>query len=118
VYVRPIAGSGAAVPISSAGGTSPIWSQDGRTIFYAARDGVMSVSVSACGAATPCDLGPAKPVALVRGPWIPRGAAPDGRVLVERASGRLSDVTRLQVTLQWTSELQRLVPPAVVASPK
>ena len=120
VYVRPLAGRGAAVPISSGGGTSPIWSRDGRTVYYAARGGVMATSVADCDASGggPCDLAPSKPIEIVRGAWVPRGTGADGRLLVERIRGQLTGVDRLRVTLQWTRELQRLVPPAVVASPK
>jgi len=54
----------------------------------------------------------------VQGAWIPRGTAPDGRLLVERVRGQLAGVDRVSVTLQWTRELQRLVPSAVISSPK
>ena len=124
VYARPLAGSGAAVPISAGGGTSPVWSTDGSTLYYAGRGGVMAVTVADCAATARAggracrDVAPSAPVEVVRGPWIPRGARPDGRVLVERARGRLTGVDRIRVTLQWTRELQRVVPRAVVSSPK
>jgi len=167
VYVRPFPDPGAVVPISAGGGTSPAWSRDGRTLYYAGRPGVMSVAITPCGAdlsgprsdaippssgpaprpasanasavrrsfseggsaaggeaagpragAPACDLAPSKPIAIVRGAWIPRGTAPDGRLLVERVRGQLAGVDRVSVTLQWTRELQRLVPSAVISSPK
>jgi len=120
VYARPLAGGGAAVPISSGGGEAPVWSRDGRTVYYAARAGVMAAAVSDCAAraAAPCELAPSRPLLMVTGPWVPRGTTADGRLLVERVRGRLSGVDRLQVTLQWTRELQRVLPPAVVSSPK
>jgi serine/threonine-protein kinase len=37
VYVRPFPGAGGRTQISVAGGTEPVWSRDGRHIFY--RDG-------------------------------------------------------------------------------
>ena len=109
VYLRPFAGTGAAVPISAGGGTSPAWSRDGRTIYYAGRSGVMAVSLGPM---------PSTPSEVVRGPWIPRGTTPAGVLLVERARGRVAAVDRVSVTLQWTRELQRLLPAAVVSSPK
>jgi hypothetical protein len=57
-------------------------------------------------------------VEIVRGLWSPRGTTPAGVLLVERARSRLSGVDRVSVTLQWTRELQRLLPAAVVSSPK
>jgi DNA-binding winged helix-turn-helix (wHTH) protein len=110
VYLRPYPAGGAAVPISAGGGRAPAWSRDGRTLYYAGRDGVMAVALAA-------DV-PSKPLAIVRGPWIPRGTSPDGRLLVERDRTQLSGVDRIGVTLQWSRELQRLIPSAVVSSPK
>jgi hypothetical protein len=109
IYLRPFAGTGAAVPISAGGGTSPAWSRDGRTVYYAGSSGVMAVSLGPT---------PSNPAEIVRGPWIPRGTAPAGALLVERARGRVAGVDRVSVTLQWTRELQRLLPAAVVSSPK
>jgi len=106
VYVRPLAGSGAAVPISAGGGTSPVWSADGRTLSYAGRSGVMSVVLADA-------LAPSTPTEVLAGPWIPRE-----RRLVERARGKVAGVDRISVTLQWTRELQRLLPSPVVNSPK
>jgi len=124
VYVRPFVettGAGAAIPISTGGGRSPVWSRDGRTVYYAGPIGVMAVAFNTCGNSQDCGSLISKmsrPKLLARGSWIPRGASPDGRLLVERERGRLDGVDRLRVTLQWTRELQRIVPPAVVATPK
>ncbi len=117
------------MPISAGGGASPVWSRDGRTIYYAGRSGAMAVSLGKCAtrvsgprfahADQVCpEPTPSTPVEIVHGPWIPRGTTPTGRLLVERARGRLAGVDRVSVTLQWTRELQRLLPAAVVSSPK
>jgi WD40 repeat protein len=120
VYARPLPGRGAAIPISTAGGTMPVWSRDGRTIYYRGATGLMAVDVARDGCVdgeASCELTPARPVEVLHGPWIARGTTPDGRVLVERQHGHeLGD--HLVVTLQWTRELQRLLPPPVVSSPK
>ena len=129
VYVRLLSGAGAAVPISAGGGTSPVWSSDGATLYYAGRSAVMAASLAECATVVPgpgasrtdpaCrDVAPSPPAEILRGAWIPRGASLDGRLLVEHARGRLTAADRIRVTLQWTRELQRLVPPAVVSSPK
>jgi serine/threonine-protein kinase len=120
VYARPRPGRSAAISVSTTGGTMPVWSRDGRTIYYHGATGLIAVDVAreACldGEAS-CELTPARPVEVLRGPWIARGTTPDGRVLVERQHGHnLGD--HLVVTLQWTRELQRLLPPPVVSSPK
>jgi serine/threonine-protein kinase len=46
VYVRPFPGTGATSQVSSAGGGEPIWSRDGRELFYRGGDSVMAVPVS------------------------------------------------------------------------
>ena len=46
VYVRPFPGEGARVHVSDAGGTEPLWSRDGRTLFYRAREGLTAVAVT------------------------------------------------------------------------
>ncbi len=124
VYLRPLAGTAAAVPISAGGGTLPVWSGDGRTLSYAGRSGVMSVALALCDTRVSgprfeqseeiCrDLAPSTPTEVVAGPWIPRE-----RSLVERGRGKVTGADRVAVTLQWTRDLQRLLPPAVVSSPK
>jgi dipeptidyl aminopeptidase/acylaminoacyl peptidase len=110
VYVRPYPAGGAAVPISAGGGRSPAWSRDGRTLYYAGRQGVMAVTFA--------DAVASKPTAIARGAWILRGIAPDGRLLVELDRMQRVGVERIGVTLQWKRELQRLIPAAVVSSPK
>jgi serine/threonine-protein kinase len=46
VYVRPYPGAGARVPVSVQGGSEPVWSGDGRELFYRAGDSLMSASVA------------------------------------------------------------------------
>lgn len=120
VYARALPVRGAVTAISTAGGTSPVWSRDGRTIFYSGPEGLMAVDVLREGCTegeSSCDPAPSRPVRILPGAWLPRGTTPDGRVLVERRRDR-DPADHLVVTLQWTRELQRLVPPAVVSSPK
>jgi hypothetical protein len=45
VYVRPIPGPGARVPVSVDGGFAPRWSSDGRTIYYRGETHVMAAAV-------------------------------------------------------------------------
>jgi Tol biopolymer transport system component len=46
VYVQPFPGPGPKIQISSDGGTDPIWSRDGREIFYRNGDKMMTVDVA------------------------------------------------------------------------
>jgi Tol biopolymer transport system component len=45
VYVRPLAASGGRVQVSAGGGTCPLWSRDGRTMYYANNQSFWSASV-------------------------------------------------------------------------
>jgi len=45
VYVRPYPGPGAKWTISNGGGTEPLWSADGRELFYRSGDRMMVVRV-------------------------------------------------------------------------
>jgi hypothetical protein len=51
--VRPFPGPGAKLQISTNGGTKPIWSRDGRELFYINGDKMMAVDVSAQLTLTP-----------------------------------------------------------------
>jgi Tol biopolymer transport system component len=46
VYVRPYPGPGARVPVSVQGGSEPVWSRDGRELFYRAGDGLMAATIA------------------------------------------------------------------------
>ena len=50
VYVRPFPDAGGRVTISAGGGTEPLWSSDGHTLYYRAVNNVVAVKV-ATGAA-------------------------------------------------------------------
>lgn len=45
VYVRALGGQGPDVPVSRGGGEEPIWSRDGREIFYRNGNAILSVAV-------------------------------------------------------------------------
>jgi serine/threonine-protein kinase len=46
IYVRPFPEAGAKYTISNQGGMGPVWSRDGRELFYAEGSKMMAVSVS------------------------------------------------------------------------
>ena len=48
IYIRPLPGPGNAVKVSDSGGTSPVWSSDGREIYYVSGNNqTMSARVTA-----------------------------------------------------------------------
>ena len=46
VYVRPYPGPGGRIQVSNEGGTEPLWSGDGRELFFRSSDTMMAVSVN------------------------------------------------------------------------
>ncbi len=49
VYVRPIPGPGARIPVSVGGGTLPRWSPDGRTLYYRSPTHFMAARLATAG---------------------------------------------------------------------
>ena len=45
MYVRSFPGPGAQVPVSATGGTNPVWSRDGRKIFFVNERQLVASSV-------------------------------------------------------------------------
>jgi serine/threonine-protein kinase len=112
IFVRPFPDSTARWPLSTAGGVSPVWARDGRTLFYRSGQAIMAVAVRG---ATPADW--SAPEKLVEGPYFAEGlqmfdVAPDGRFLMLKAGGDAGTMTpdSLIVVQNWTEELKRLVP--------
>jgi dipeptidyl aminopeptidase/acylaminoacyl peptidase len=127
VYVRPYpqAYSGGRWQISSEGGRQPMWSRDGRELYYRNFDGAMW--------ALPVEMQPTfKPGAAVRlfggEGYSGRGRlmsartydlSPDGkRFLMIKQNPALVDAgaPSLIVVLNWFEELKRAAPPRAVSS--
>ncbi len=105
VSVRPFPGPGAVTPISTNGGSYPLWSRDGRELFYRSFDGIMVVDVQ-----TEPRLSAGSPRVLLEGEQLgPHDVSPDGRfVMVENPQDEVSN--RLIIVFNWFDELNRLCP--------
>jgi Tol biopolymer transport system component len=106
VYVQPLPGPGAKQLVSTEGGVAPVWSRDGRELFYVTRENLMVASV------TPGpDLQLGKPRLLFKVPQEgDYDAAPDGQSFVMVKTERTFPPTEAIVVLNWLDELKRLVP--------
>jgi len=110
IYVTPYPAADRKWQISTQGGTHPVWSRDGRQIFYRQGDTMMSVSVSESG-----EFKVSTPRSLFKGSYsyglgisIPNyDAAADGRrfLMVREETSALG---RIQVVLNWFEELRRM----------
>ena len=110
VYVQPFPDLDARFQISSSGGGEPVWSRDGRRLFYRGNGAMWAVSVAA---GDTFDPGVAERLFVDRFDnkalsHTGYDVGPDGRFLV---IGHASPQTELlTVVLNWFQELKRLVP--------
>ncbi|HUD71136.1 MAG TPA: hypothetical protein VMQ62_04165, partial [Dongiaceae bacterium] len=112
IYVASADGSGGKTRISTAGGTEPRWSRDGRAVFYRSGDDLMSVALASGN-----DPHAQPPRTILSDPamlpgwsnYVNYDVAADGRrfAIIEGADPR---TTPLQVILNFTEELKRRVP--------
>ena len=116
ILVEPFPVSGVATQVSARGGTEPVWSKDGRELYYRAGGaGAEDRYMMAVPVGTGEDLEPGRPVELfadrfARTPLrIPNyDVSPDGRFLMIRAADNREG--GLIVVLNWFEELKRLLP--------
>ncbi len=110
IFVAPFAGSGERRLVSTDGGTEPLWSRDGRELFYQNGTRLMVVSV------TPGASFSASPPRLLYEGWFLRtitgntsfSIARDGsRFLRIQPVDRVPAITRIELVLNWFSELSR-----------
>lgn len=116
VYVRPLAGVGR-WQVSSGGGSQPLWSRDGRELFYRRPDGaVMSVPVTTgpggfeAGGPRALFVDPSYSGAGTQGGGRTYDVAPDGRRFLMLKQLQSPVPTQVVVVLNWFQELQRLAP--------
>jgi Tol biopolymer transport system component len=114
VYVQPFPDLSGRWQVSTQGGLSPIWSPDGRELFYRNARAVMSVPVAATGIM----FKHGNPRVLFEGPYVPEDSepydarsyalAPDGQrfLMMKEAS---SPPTQIVVILNWAEEVKQLV---------
>jgi serine/threonine-protein kinase len=116
IYVQPLPGGGERHQVSVHGGRGPVWSPDGRTIYYRPADGdqVFAVSVS-----TSPQFRTGPPRVLFEGPYERSSwesyrnfdIAPDGKSFVMiKGDEEWGGATEVRVVLNWFEELKRLVP--------
>ncbi len=114
VYVRRYPGPAGSQLISVNGGREPVWSRDGRELFYRRGDLLMVVPVES----TDSILTTRPPQVLFKGPYsvffrgsglVGYDVAPDGQrfVMLQHPDPASSQIN---VVLNWFEELKRLVP--------
>jgi serine/threonine-protein kinase len=117
IYVERYPQLGSRQPISTDGGQRPLWSRDGRELFFLSLDGRQMLAVPMQSGST---LKAGLPQVLfeaaisVQGVGArPYDVAPDGRFLIMRdvqTEGGGGTPSNIIVVLNWLEELKRLVP--------
>jgi serine/threonine-protein kinase len=113
VYVRPYPGPGEKLPISTEGGTEPVWNPNGRELFYRSGGKMMAVDI-----ATQPNFTAGRPRMLFQGQYEPTpltspnyDVSADGqRFLMVKASEQEQANTQINVVQNWFEELKRRVP--------
>ena len=99
------------VAVSTAGGTQPFWSADGRELYFQARDRLMRASVSPDGT----NIGSPVVVGRFTDSW-PVAIDRAGRVLLKQTPRVAAEEAIL--TLQWIREARQLLGPPSAAMPR
>jgi serine/threonine-protein kinase len=104
VYVRSFPNAGARLQVSNDGGTEPLWSRDGKTLYYHTQEGIIAVAVGASGTFSIGARHRALRIDLIPAPThASYDVAPDGRFLVLRSS---SPEMPAVVVHNWRRELR------------
>ena len=111
VYVRRYPGAERGHRISRGGAREPVWSVDGRELFYRRGNRMMAVQIT-----TEPELEAGDPVELWEAPyfsiealWTHYDVAPDGRFLmlgVPDMSDTETEPTRIHVFLDWLTAIE------------
>jgi len=114
VYIRPFPGPGGKWQISVSGGMQPLWSKNGKQLFYRWRDQVWIVDVQLDGGLV---IGNRrmlfeKPGYTVGGPIRSYELSLDGQrfLMVKMDTRKPTPVTEMILVQNWFEELKRLVP--------
>jgi eukaryotic-like serine/threonine-protein kinase len=113
IYVRDLLGAGGLQQVSAEGGEEPRWSHDGRELFFRNNDILMSA---------PVEVSPSfksgTPRSLFNGIYNLRSASgvsyavdpKGGRFLMIRTAEDTTAPAQVQVVVNWSNELRRLLP--------
>jgi serine/threonine-protein kinase len=111
VYVQAYPDGGHKRQISNDGGTEPVWSANGRELFYRSGERMMSAGIGPAGSSA------APPQVLFEGvyerlPWGARNydVSPDGQRFLMLKSRATGEAQRIVLVQHLNEELKRLLP--------
>jgi serine/threonine-protein kinase len=103
IYVKPFPGPGEAIPVSTDGGSEPLFARSAPTLFYRRGDEVIAVEIAT---GPPLKVGKtrrvsAKPYNRSNGYWPNYDVTPDGRRLLMVRGTAQEAPSRVNVVLNW-----------------
>ncbi len=112
VYLRPFPGPGGVLPVSTDGGTEPVWNPNGRELFYRNADKMMVVEIT-----TQPRPSLSKPRMLFESSQYARvsttpnyDVSPDGQRFLMIQDSELQSASQLNVIVNWFEELKKKTP--------
>ena len=103
IYVKPYPGPGEAIPVSTDGGSEPLFARGAPTLFYRRGDEVIAVDITT---GPPIEVGTtrrvsARPYNHSNGYWPNYDVTPDGRRLLMIRGTAQEAPSRVNVLLNW-----------------
>ena len=113
VFVQPYPELNRRVQVTGNGGSTPRWSADSQTLFYAGGTSLFAVAVSG----TPDKVTIGEPRKAMDVPGI-RGAEPlpDRSFVALKSRTDEGTVTELRLVVNWFDELRRIAPPGLAGT--
>jgi dipeptidyl aminopeptidase/acylaminoacyl peptidase len=110
VYAIPTSGRGDRVAVSIDGGSGPVWSRDGRELFYRAGDDLISVRVQTTSGLVLRERTKLLDLSEYDSGYLHEfDVSADGQRFLVIRTDRESRPTRLDVILNWFDDLRRTV---------
>lgn len=106
VYVQSFPKPGGKWQVSTDGGASPVWSRDGKELFFRGANGKLMSAAVRSSAGNKFDNDPAKPLFDLPGGAGTFDVAKDGRFLIPAPVGR-SAGSPITVVVNWAAGLKR-----------
>ena len=106
IYVASYPGGEHRVPVSTGGGARPMWSPDGKDLFFVAGDAIVSVGFQPDGTVTAPRRLTDRSLFLINDRFQSFSVSPDGKriLMIQRDPG--SAPRQLNVILNWTALLK------------